>query len=188
MNLESLSKTVSYALRHNPEQFGLELDKQGWIYVDTLIVALRKIEQFKSLSNDDIEKMIQASEKKRHEIQDGKIRALYGHSIKEKIVRNAVKPPDILYHGTSRKFAERIMSTGLISKDRQYVHLSEDADKALTIGKRRDENPVIIEINAKKAWGEGVSFYYGNEDVWLSDDISVKYLTRWQHSATFGRK
>ncbi|MCL1809554.1 MAG: hypothetical protein FWG42_07320 [Clostridiales bacterium] len=45
--------------------------------------------------------MIQKSEKKRHEACDGKIRALYGHSVEKRIVMEPVKPPDILYHGTA---------------------------------------------------------------------------------------
>ena len=29
--MEKASKTISYALRHRPDQFGLALDKEGWI-------------------------------------------------------------------------------------------------------------------------------------------------------------
>ena len=177
MNYESLSKEISYALRHNPKKYGLELDKQGWVGVDALILSLRGQERFKSLTSSDIEKMIQVSEKKRHEFIDGKIRALYGHSIKEKIVKEPMKPPDILYHGTARKFIKSIFVVGLISKDRQYVHLSEDIDTAIIVGKRRDDNPVILRIDAKRAWNNGVLFYLGNESIWLANDISTEYIS-----------
>ena len=177
MNYIELSKEISYVLRHNPQQYSLELDEQGWVNVDVLIAVLRGQGRFKSLSISDIEIMIQESEKKRHEICDGKIRALYGHSIKEKIMREPIKPPDVLYHGTAHRFTQSIFDVGLVSKSRQYVHLSEDTNTAETVGKRRDEKPIVLKINAKQASDDGVLFYWGNDNIWLADDIPAKYIT-----------
>ena len=38
---EKLSKEVSYALRHHPEEYGLVLDAEGWVALDMLVDALR---------------------------------------------------------------------------------------------------------------------------------------------------
>ena len=86
-NVEQLSRTLSFALRHRPWEYGLTLDNEGWVDLAKLIENLRKIPAFTSLSQSDIEETIALSEKKRHEIANGKIRAVYGHSIKEKILR-----------------------------------------------------------------------------------------------------
>ena len=177
MNYVELSKEISYVLRHNPQQYGLELDEQGWVNVDVLIASLREQGRFKSLSINDLEKMIQVSEKKRHEIYDGKIRALYGHLVKEKIVKEPTKPPDVLYHGTARRFTQSIFDVGLVSKNRQYVHLLEDINTAETVGKRRDEKPTVLKINAKQAWDDGVLFYWGSDNIWLADDIPAKHIS-----------
>jgi len=176
MNLEYLSKEISYVLRHNPQQYGLVLDEQGWVSVDALISSLNRQGRFKSLSISDIEKMIRVSEKKRHEVCDGKIRALYGHSTKEKIKREPIKPPDVLYHGTTQRFVQSILAVGLISKSRQYVHLAEDINTATNVGKRRDDNPVVLKINAKQAWNDGAKFYLGNENIWLADGVPPIYI------------
>ena len=177
MNYTSLSKEISYALRHAPHEYGLCLDEQGWVSVEVLVSILKKQEKFNTLSVDDIEKMIYQSEKKRHQMLDGKIRALYGHSLNEKVVKEPVKPPNTLYHGTARKFVENILTVGLISKDRQYVHLSEDVSTATVVGKRRDGNPVVLRINAEQAWADGIKFYHGNEDIWLADNIPIEYIS-----------
>jgi putative RNA 2'-phosphotransferase len=177
MDFEILSKEVSYALRHNPKKYGLELDTQGWVDVGMLVLALSQQDKFKSLSICDVEEMIRTSEKKRHEICDGKIRALYGHSTHEKIAKEPTRPPDILYHGTAPRFVGRIFEIGLIPKNRQYVHLSEDVDTAEAVGKRRDITPVILIIDAKGAWENGVLFYSENDNIWLSDDIPAKYIS-----------
>lgn len=42
--------------------------------------------------------------------------------------------------------------------NRQYVHLSIDEEIALQVGKRRDSEPVILKILAKKAFDSGINF------------------------------
>lgn len=177
MNYTELSKEISYALRHAPEKYGLTLDSQGWVDVGNLIAALKKKERYHSLTKQDIIEMMQASEKKRFEIKDNNIRALYGHTVEVRIEKEAVKPPDILYHGTAHRFLDNIFEQGLISKGRQYVHLSQDKETATAVGRRRDPNPVILSIDAKTAWKDGVKFYHGNETVWLADSIPPKYIS-----------
>lgn len=176
MNSESLSKEISYALRHRPEQYGIDLDEQGWASIEVLILALRKQERFKDVSIDDIEEMIACSQKKRHEIQGGRIRALYGHSVGERINKEALMPPDILYHGTAHKYLASISAEGLVSKNRQYVHLSEDVATAILVGKRRDTNPVVLTVDTRRAWGDGVPFYFGGDGIWLADGIPPGYI------------
>lgn len=177
MTYSELSKEISYALRHAPQEYGLTLDEQGWVPVESLINALKKREKYSDLTVQDIADMIQASEKKRHELVNDRIRALYGHSTEEKIKKDAVQPPDVLYHGTTHKFLQKILEQGLISKDRQYVHLSQDQETAITVGKRRDAIPVVLKIDARSAWRDGICFYHGNEMIWLADNIPPKYIT-----------
>lgn len=120
--------------------------------------------------------MIEKSEKVRFEIKNGKIKAFYGHSLPEKIERKEKMPPDILYHGTARRYLEMIKLNGLLPQSRQYVHLSSDIETAMKVGKRHDAKPVILLINSKEAWKDGVKFYYGNDKVWLADGVASKYL------------
>ena len=109
ITLQKLSKEVSYALRHAPRQYGLELDSEGWVDVELLLEALHKNEFWKNISMKDLEEMIRASDKKRHEICNGRIRAFYGHSTPEKIQKTLMEPPEILYHGTARRSINSIL-------------------------------------------------------------------------------
>ena len=63
----ALSKEISYALRHAPQEYGLRLDEQGWVLVESLINTLKKREKYSDLTVQDIANMIQDSEKKRYE-------------------------------------------------------------------------------------------------------------------------
>ncbi len=124
----------------------------------------------------DLVEMINVSNKKRHEIVEDKIRALYGHSTNKTIQKEKIEPPEYLYHGTARRFLESINQNGLTPMQRQYVHLSEDEETAYEVGKRRDDKPVMLKVKARLAWAEGISFYMGNENIWLSDTIPSQYI------------
>lgn len=175
INYLQLSKEISYALRHAPWEYELELDENGWVSVEQLLTALKENGQWESIRVEDLEHIIECSDKKRHELVDGRIRALYGHSIPKKIVKESAEPPVILFHGTARRFLESIENKGILPKGRQYVHLSNDIETALQVGKRHDDKPIIFKIDAKRAWDEGVKFYLGNDKVWLADSIPSKY-------------
>lgn len=176
MNYIGLSKEISYALRHAPWEYELEMDEGGWVSVEQLLDALHKDDKWKDVLEKDLSIMIEKSEKKRHEISNGKIKAYYGHSVPMHIEKEKKIPPDVLYHGTARRFLTNIKEQGLVPKGRQYVHLSQDIETAQSVGLRHDKKPCILEINVKKAWEDGVTFYYGNEKVWLADVVPFQYI------------
>lgn len=175
--LTRLSKTISHALRHRPQDYGLVLDAEGWVAVDDLLAALRRrFGARRTVSLAEIEQIMAESEKQRFELRDGKIRAFYGHSTPTKIERESTTPPTILYHGTTQEAAQAILREGLRSMKRQYVHLSTDEKTARLVGLRRTSRPVILHIAALEAHQQGIKFYLGNEDIWLADPIPPTFI------------
>lgn len=177
MNYSELSKEVSYALRHAPWEYELEMDESGGVPLEQLLFSLHQTQKWEDVTKEDLIEMIERSEKKRHEIYDDKIRAFYGHSIPMKIVKEEKMPPNILYHGTARRFMDSIAEKGLLPRSRQYVHLSQDIATAEIVGKRHDNNPQILVIDSLSAWNDGIKFYYGNEKIWLADMVPSKYIS-----------
>lgn len=178
MNYEQLSKEISYALRHAPWEYELEMDQNGFVLIHQLLSAINEENKYpREIVKADFEYIIKNSEKQRHEIIKDKIRALYGHSIPMKIGKTKGTPPDILYHGTANRFLESILQNGLQPMNRQYVHLSADTETATQVGKRRDNQPVILAIDTRKAAANGIYFYIGNEKVWLCDSVPPEFIT-----------
>lgn len=172
-----LSRIVSHALRHEPWIYELELDEEGWIAVDSFLSSIsEKSEEWKGTSESDLYEMIEVSEKKRHEIQHGKIRAIYGHSLVGKLVKEVADPPEYLYHGTTPKVIEKIKSDGLLPMNRQYVHLSIGIDTAKQVGQRKSSQPIILRVRAKQAYQNNICFYRCNNLVWLADRISANFI------------
>lgn len=177
IDLTQLSRTMAYALRHQPARFGLHLDDEGWVLVEDLLTSLRQQKQeWRRLQSSDFAQVIEQSEKKRYEMRDGKIRAYYGHSVAQKVVREQAEPPEILYHGTTPQAAQRIKREGLKPMGRQYVHLSEDEETARIVALRRTSQPVIIQVQARQASQQGIAFYLGNDRVWLADPVPSTFL------------
>ena len=179
MNYKKLSKEISYALRHAPWEYELELDSEGFVPTSQLLEAINENGKHgRVITVNDIEYIIANSDKTRFEIQGDRVRALYGHTIPMHISKESIVPPAILYHGTTNKAAKIILKDGLKPMKRQYVHLSVDTDTAVQVGKRRDSDPVILKIDAAKAHSDGVVFYKGNDKVVLADFIAPKYISR----------
>jgi len=171
-----LSKAVSQALRHEPMVYGLQLDSEGWVYLEDLVQSLKK-HGFENIEKEDIIAMVGKSEKKRHQILEDRIKAYYGHSTNGKIVKRDQLPPEILYHGTNEDNVSSILEKGLLPMDRQYVHLSTSKELAAIIAGRRKGKSVILEIKAMIARNCGILFYKEENGVWLSDAIPSNYIS-----------
>lgn len=177
LDLTELSRAISHALRHEPWLYELELDEEGWAPINDLIIALRnERSNWFGLTEIDVARMIANSSKQRHEMLDGRIRALYGHSLPGRLAKSVAIPPDILYHGTAPDAVQAIRENGLLPMGRQYVHLSADEATAYQVGKRKAIQPVILGISASIANASKIQFYRGNERVWLSDYIPSQYI------------
>lgn len=172
-----LSRSISQALRHQPWLYELELDEEGWVGVEALLGALRRQRrEWHELTEQDIVRVMEAADKQRFELRDGRIRALYGHSTPQRLRKVPTEPPKVLYHGTSRETAELILAEGLKPMGRQYVHLSVDRETAHQVGRRKAREPVILEVAAAEAYAAEVIFYEGNEHVWLADEVPTRFI------------
>jgi putative RNA 2'-phosphotransferase len=178
MNKTKLSKTVSYILRHHPEDFGLILEADASVETAELLQALK--DKFKNITKNDLIQLVKNDPKGRFSfLEDRKrIRANYGHSIEGvNPDYQAVKPPEILYHGTRPEVKEKILTAGLKPMGRNYVHLSVGIKEAEKVALRRTKQPVIFKIEALKAFREGQNFYKTAEDIFLTDQLSTDYLS-----------
>jgi putative RNA 2'-phosphotransferase len=176
-DLNNLSRAVSRALRHEPWLYELELDEEGWADVGTLLMGLRQeYSGWSRLAETDLAEMIHKSSKQRHEMSNGRIRALYGHSFPGRLQKVPGVPPAQLFHGTAPASESRIRESGLLPMGRQYVHLSIDWDTAAAVGRRKSPDPIVLLVRAKGAWQTGVPFYIGNEKVWLADRVAPQFI------------
>ncbi len=169
---------MCHALRHAPHAYGFELDEHGWVSLEGLLVGLRmKGRLLTELTEEQILLVTRSSQKQRFELSDGRIRALYGHSVKKDVKHQARRPPELLYHGTHDKALARIREEGLRSMHRQHVHLATSPSYALSTRTRKKEDPVLFKIQAERAFEQGICFYQANDVVWLAHFVPPQFLS-----------
>ena len=171
MNRREVSKQMAYLLRHDPS--GITIDKEGFVPLDELLSKLQ--DRWKNLTDPRLRQIVEEDPKGRYEISDGRVRALYGHSIDVEPDLPEVEV-EILYHGTSRKAARRIESEGLKSQGRRKVHLSARKEDAIEVGKRHTPEPVLLEIRADEAVDSGVVFQKASDKVYVTDFVPPEFI------------
>ncbi len=175
-DLNTISKILSFVLRHQPENIGLILDAQGWASVEDLIAKANQHGQH--LTRELVVQVVAQNDKQRFSLSaDGlKIRANQGHSLKVDLALTEKCPPEILYHGTASRFLDSILVEGLKPQARQHVHLSQDEETAIKVGQRHGK-PVVLKIAALQMMRSGHCFYLSENQVWLTERVPVDYLT-----------
>lgn len=165
---------ISLVLRHHPEVIGIQLDEHGWAKVDELVQNIARDCEF---NREMLEEIVRTDGKQRYSFNDDHtlIRANQGHSIPVDVELPVVNPPEILWHGTGEKYVDSILKQGLLPRTRLYVHLSQTAPTAVTVG-RRHGTPVLFKVNAGKMAAADYIFYLSKNGVWLTKTVPIQYL------------
>ena len=166
-----IGKYITLLLRHKPEKEDLHMDRNGWVGVSELTKKL-------NISKTDLDEIVDNDNKGRFSYSDNmtKIRCNQGHSIDVDVELTEMIPPDILYHGTATKSLNSIFENGIDKRVRNHVHLSSDKETADKVGKRHG-NVIILNIDSKQMFEDGIKFYLSVNNVWLTDYIDRKYIT-----------
>lgn len=171
----TISKFLSYVLRHRPNSIGIELDDAGWTDVKTLISQCRAHNH--PLTREELDDIVANSPKQRFAFSDDgtPIRANQGHSVDVKLGYEPAEPPVVLYHGTVKAALPDIQKNGLQKMKRHHVHLSADVKTATNVGGRRGR-PVVLTIDSKRMRDDGHVFYRTPNGVWLTDDVPAEFI------------
>jgi len=177
--LNSLSRILAGALRHFPEKIGLMMDGRGWVEISSLIDAIGTSRSgYNWLRIHHIEALVATDPRGRYQIDGGMIRATYGHTIEVNPDDLPLAEIDKFFYPVTEEEADIILEGGLHPIDRKKVHLSGSIEKAIEAGKVRTENPLILKIDGKKAKKDGLKIYHAGKDVFITDGIDAKYISK----------
>lgn len=177
--LTSLSRIMAGALRHFPEKIGVMMDGHGWVDIDDLIGAIGTSRSgFRWLRKKHIKALAETDPRERYQIDGGMIRATYGHTIDVDLSDLPEAEIDEFYYPVTEEEADMIIEGGLNPTDRSKVHLSGSIEKAREAGKVRTEDPMILKIDGKKAKKDGMKIYHAGKDVYVTDGIEGKYISK----------
>lgn len=160
-------KKLSYLLRHDKTY---AFDEHGWREVSDLVAN-------HGFTIEELHEIVAANNKQRYEFSEDmtRIRARQGHSILVDVELAEAMPPDILYHGTAKEYADSIMKKGILKGKRLYVHLSTTVEMATKVGQRYGDS-VVLAIDAKRMSENGIKFFLSRNGVWLTEFVDAQYI------------
>jgi putative RNA 2'-phosphotransferase len=171
---ERLSRFLSGALRHFPEDAEIELDAGGWTDVDALADAV--VRKYDWARPDHLDAVLATDAKGRFERRGDRVRAAYGHSIEVDLDATDDPIPEILYHGTAPRNLDAIRREGLRPMGRQRVHLSETVEAAIEVGSRHTAEPVVLTVDAAGMLSDGREIHKRGEETYTTDRVPPEYL------------
>ena len=175
----SLGRILALVLRHAPEKFGVDMDINGWVNARELSDAIgNQRRHYPWLRGWHFEAIADADEKGRYQVENGMIRATYGHSIELDLDLPTDEIPEVLYYPCEPTEVETLLEFGITAGDRKNVHLSRSISNAMEAGHVRIDRPAILEIDTVRADADGIVIYRAGTTVFLTDEVPGDYLYR----------
>ena len=176
---EQLQRFLVYVLRHNPDELGLSLNKDGFVKIAEILQQLQKSEKYRDVNEQAIRNAVAAQpNKQRLQIEGDLLRACYGHSSTavDEIEYLPVNPPQYLFHGTAIRHLISIRQSGLLPVTRKFVHMTDSREQAQSVALRHSKEIVILTILCDEAKSAGLSFYNPEPNIWLAQQIPPQYI------------
>ena len=181
-----LSKKLTYILRHNALNLGLNIRDDGYVKLSSILA----LDSMKRFDFETIQHIVKTNDKQRFSLcnnigndNEYYIRANQGHSINivkadkllNEITINDVNKYPIICHGTYIKHWNSILKNGLNIMNRNHIHFVP-CDTVLNENKvlsgLRKNIDILIYIDLIKCLNDGIKFYISSNNVVLSSGIN----------------
>ena len=176
--MSGLGRLMAGVLRHFPEKFGLEMDLNGWVNLNSMTDSFKEHRRYYHwLRPWHFKAITECDDKGRFQIEGEMMRATYAHSVEIEIDHPTDDIPEALYWPCSVEDVEMHLELGLKSSEKQnYVHLSKTIRNAMEAGHVRIARPSIIEVDTTRAIADGHTIYRAGTTVYLTEEIPPNYV------------
>ncbi len=172
---KQLEKMMSYILGRRPDEFGLVLNDQGFVRLKDLLKAISEEPGWGYVRKSHIHKVLMTSCEKSFVLENDRIKAVCRDDAlnpEEEIV-----PPKLLYHCVRRRAYPVVCRQGIIPLGQPPVLLATTEELAQRMGKRRDPAPVLLTVQAQRAFEAGLRFSKQGELIYITDHVPAGYFT-----------
>ncbi|MBW1741195.1 MAG: RNA 2'-phosphotransferase [Deltaproteobacteria bacterium] len=172
---KQLGKLMSYILGRRPDEFGLVPDDQGFVRLKELLKAITEEPRWGYVRKSHIHEVLMTSSEEPFVLKDDKIKATCQDDALNP--EEGIAPPKLLYHCVRRRAYPVVCQHGIIPLGQARVFLATTQELAQRMGKRRDPAPVLLTIQAQRAFEAGVKFSKQGEFIYITDHVPVGYFT-----------
>jgi putative RNA 2'-phosphotransferase len=166
---KQLAKFLNYVLSRRPDEFGLVLDKEGFVKIKELIKATIEEEGLKYVRRSHINEIIITLPNHGLEVAENLIRAINRKHLPKQSF--ALDPPKLLYTCVREKAYPYVLDKGIMPTGFSKVILSSNRDLAQRMGRRSDHAAVLLTVQVNQSEVKGVVFFTAGESLFLADYI-----------------
>ena len=175
--LKRLEKMLFAILGRRPDEFGIILDKGGWVSIKELHQVLMKEAGFSYITPRSLKQFFSLYRPENFEWQENHVRVISDLRSPDLTIYKEAIPPELLYVSIRPKAYAHVIARGLQSSDnKKWIVLSTEKDVALKIGVRRDKNPIIVEVMALKSNKAGVVFRKAGKVLYLAESLDPQWM------------
>ncbi len=170
-SVQSLAKFLGYVLERRPDEFGLVLDRAGYVKTKELLKALNEEKGWKHVRQSHLNEILYSIPGPPFEIWDNRIRAKQ----RDYLPRPDAAPelPKLLYTCVRRKAYPYVIQKGIFPSRYHQVVLAVNRNLAERMGKRTDPQPVILTVQVQASVEQGVLFQQVGELLFVAASIPI---------------
>ncbi|MGM0417499.1 MAG: RNA 2'-phosphotransferase [Thermodesulfobacteriota bacterium] len=173
-NTDKIGKILEYVLSISPDEFFLIPDSDGYVKIKELLKAVHEKKELRWISKAEISAYTNISPDPLVEINGNFIRAAKrANTIKHETADNL---PGQLFTAIRKKAWPHISEKGIYPKDNQTIMLTDKYDDALILGKRKDNDPVVLSVSTKNALKENIKFISCGQGLYTVDFLKPELL------------
>lgn len=174
-SVQKLSKFIAYVLGRRPDEFGLVPDANGYVRIKEFLQAVTVEEGWRHVRQSHINEVLLTRTDPGFEISNNLIRASSRERLPERTAET--EPPILLYTCIRKKAYPFIRNRGIFPQGRSRVILTADKELAERIGKRKDQQPVLITVQTRNTQDRGVVYQRFGEGLYLADFVPPDCFT-----------
>ena len=178
-HLDQFGRIMAGVLRHFPDKFDLEMDKQGWVEATEFVEAIKlQRRHFHFLETKHLQAVVETDPKGRYQLNSGRLRATYAHTLDLDLDLPTDQNPEHLYFACSQEDSDEYLEHGLYPGDRNMVHLSSTRLNALEAGRHIIGKPIVLLADVRAVEGAGHEIMKAGTTVYLTKDIPGEFLKK----------
>ncbi|MBC2713973.1 MAG: hypothetical protein HF978_01555 [Desulfobacteraceae bacterium] len=167
--IEQFAKFSTYVLGRHPDEFGLIPDDNGYVKIKEFIQAVTETDGWRHVRNSHINDMLLMLDNPPIEIDKNRIRAKDRSRLNHYIVCENL--PKLLYVCIKHKSYLSVLDKGVHPTAHAAIICSMDPEMAERIGRRRDNQPIVLTVHVRKMLDLGFTFLHTGELLYLTDFI-----------------
>lgn len=171
---KTLARTLAYIGLYSPGEFGLYWDSDGSMPWKEFYWALQQDDSLRFVRESNLRELALLGVDLPFTLDGNRLRLC--SSTAGPVYPSIDKIPERLYYAVKSNKLVYIQKFGLRAISRAYIPVCAEREMALRITKRRESDPVLIEILAKKALDAGVCFFDAGAKLFLVDAVAPEFL------------